>query len=709
MPAYTQFGRAWRVADRHILRGVLLNGLAAASVLFTSHALFAETTTAELSPLISKSTLVAPLGANKQIGVALALPSSDPGGLAAFVKHVSTPGDPLFRQYITADQFAQRFGGSAADYQAVKGWAVANGLVVSQESIGRTLIVVRGSASIFQRLFQTQLNTYRASDGQTFYSASVQPIVPAQIASKISGVIGLTAGKSLAPYALVAKQLGENPALHSARMHPDSAGGTGPGGTYSCDDLRRLYQIPDWGNLDKGVVVGVFEQGSYATSDVDVYFKKFNIGKNTKQTLISVDGSPIAFEEAVEDEACLDIDMFVGMNPYIAEVKVYIDDYLYDPFPVAMVAAFHAIADDKDQPTIISVSYGEIENVFGVNAEAAEDTVLQELAVQGITVLASSGDEGAYGEEFLVSYNVPCPASDPYITGVGGTSLYTQPDGAYIVEDAWNHLGDYLGATGGGISAYWSAPDYQSPSLFGGIDNEYMTEDGGSWTQRNVPDVAAVGDPLTGVGIYVKDQGGWLQIGGTSVSAPVWAGYLSNINAAAHWSGVGNIGFFNPFFYSLGTGLSPYYYAWPVNYALPVTDGSNGDLILYGSPGYTNGTVYNNTTGNGTIWGGGVGLYALISGSQPGTAPGAFTSATPKLRPTTCDLSWSQASGASAYVMYVKQIFSPNYQVFLLSNKASSFTITGLTPYTDYFINLYAFNRSGNSEDTSSPVIFETP
>jgi len=111
-------------------------GIAAAFLLVTSSALFAELTTVALSPLVYQSTLVAPLENNKEISVLLALPSSDPTGLAAFVKQVSTPGEPLYHQYLTPQQFAEKFGGNATDYAALKNWAAANGLVVSQESAG---------------------------------------------------------------------------------------------------------------------------------------------------------------------------------------------------------------------------------------------------------------------------------------------------------------------------------------------------------------------------------------------------------------------------------------------------------------------------------------------------------------------------------------------------------------------------------------------
>lgn len=108
---------------------------------------YAGGTTVELSPLAAKSTFVAPVDGGKQISVMLALPSSDPSGLADFVHHVSTSGDPLYHQYITPQQFAQKFGGNVDDYAYLKTWATTNGLLVSQESVSRINLVVRGSAS----------------------------------------------------------------------------------------------------------------------------------------------------------------------------------------------------------------------------------------------------------------------------------------------------------------------------------------------------------------------------------------------------------------------------------------------------------------------------------------------------------------------------------------------------------------------------------
>ena len=107
-------------------------------------------------------------------------------------------------------------------------------------------------------------------------------------------------------------------------------------------------------------------------------------------------------------------------------------------------------------------------------------------------------------ETYPATLNATDPGSQPLVTCVGGTSLSTGPHEVRLWEVVWNNLGLlYGGATGGGASSYWTIPPWQAPS--------YVTTNGGSPAYRNVPDVAAVGDPLTGVSVYSKINGGWLR------------------------------------------------------------------------------------------------------------------------------------------------------------------------------------------------------
>src|SRR5260370_37346046 len=96
--------------------------------------------------------------------------------------------------------------------------------------------------------------------------------------------------------------------------------------------------------------------------------------------------------------------MITAMNPKVAKVLVYIDDYQYDPFDVAITAAFTRIADDNSV-SIVSASYGEDEGFFIADGEeVALGTALQQCVAQGITVLGSSGDDGPFGNHF----SLPC-------------------------------------------------------------------------------------------------------------------------------------------------------------------------------------------------------------------------------------------------------------------------------------------------------------
>lgn len=684
--------------SRRHFRSTAVGGIAAAFLLVTSSALFAELTTVELSPLVYQSTLVAPLEKNKQISVLLALPSSDPAGLAAFVKQVSAPGDPLYHQYMTPQQFAEKFGGNAADYAALRNWAAANGLVVSQESVGRINLTLRGSVSQIQTIFKTQLNTYRTPSGETFYSASVKPTVPAEISSEISGLIGLTESRQLTPLVKVAKTLGEDPQVRSDLMRPDS-GGTGPGGTYNAKDLRTVYSIPDYGKYNQSTVMAVFEQGYYNPKDTEKYFSTNGL-PNVKQTPISVNKSPVVNESGVEVEACLDVDMIVGSNPDVSEVLVYVDDYHYDSFQVAIVDAITQVASDA-KAQILSISYGQDEGLQGKSTLDSENTALQQCASEGITVFASSGDSGAYGNGFNYPYNVSDPSSEPLVTGVGGTTLFTGPGQLWENENAWDELNNNLGATGGGISSYWPLPDWQNTTVGG---TAYVTANGGSATYRNVPDVAAVGDPLTGVGVYVKNQGGWLQIGGTSVSSPIWAGYLSTINAAFSHFNLGKIGFFNPVFYAVGT--TDFGVGQPAAYCRDIVQGQNG-LIGSPNPGYFNGLGYSNTTGNGTIWGQGLAAQLMIGQHQPGSPPGATYGFKVKIDGTTAAFSWYRSQGAAGYVVgvYHRDIFGNPLPTAYLT-KVNNLTVT-LPPVpadlygAHYFAFLWSFNASGEYSETT--------
>ncbi|MBV8212896.1 MAG: S8 family serine peptidase [Verrucomicrobia bacterium] len=643
---------------------------------------FGQAKTVELSPLLAKSSLLGAVDQNQQISIVLTLPLSNPQGAAEFVQHVSKPGDPLFHQYLTPQEFAARYGANAADYAALKQWAANNGLAIVHESLARTSLTVRGSTAQLQTLFKTELNRYRSPDGKQFYSAAIRPTVPDEISSRVSCVIGLTNSAHYASLAKPYKVLGEDAAVPAAS--PD-IGGTGPGGSYSASDLRTCYQIPNFGNLVPETVA-VFEQGGFYQSDVDKYLKAMKL-THPPVTFVSVDGYNGAVDNNdVELEAVLDIDMIIGINPKVQEVLVYEDGN--DPFGVAIIDALDQVATDNKAQTL-SISYGIDEVQQGDAQIAAEGQALTQLQTEGITVLVSAGDNGAYGRTGGFSnpaqLNAPDPGSQPLVTCVGGTTLTTGPGEVYNGEEVWNRLALGFGATGGGVSSYWPIPSWQLPS--------YVTGNGGSSTYRSVPDVGAVGDPLTGVGIYSSPNGGWVQIGGTSVSAPIWGGYISVLNAGMQYLLGQKIGFFNPTLYSIG-------FNDPANYLFPVPDGSNGNAALYGgTPGYNAGFGYTNCTGSGTIFGGGFTTQVILASTTGGKAPSGFVFFPLKVTKTSVELHWTESDLATGYIIELITPTSPFNTSAAYVTKKTRLTITGLTPGTPHYLYAYAVNAGGHTEE----------
>jgi subtilase family serine protease len=670
--------------------GAIASVIIVSCLTFSSQAFGQQASTIELSPLVAESSFLSPADPAKEISVVLALPLGDSQGAADFVRRVSDPKDQLFRHFITPEEFAARFGANQADYAALKEWATANGLQISQESVARSLLTVRGTVAQFQELFRTQFNNYRSSDGREFYSAGVEPTIPNAISSKVEGVVGLTESRQFAPLAKVYKRFGEEPLTPAVRT--ETAGGTGPGGAYAASDLRTAYFIPSFGGATPQTVA-VFEQGGFHQSDVDQYLDRMHL-PNRPVTFVGVNGYDGSVNDAgVELEAVLDIDMVIGINPNVKEVLVYEDGK--DSFQVALLDALEQVAKDNKAQTL-SISYGQDERQQGKSAIKAENTALIQLTSQGITVLVSAGDDGAYGRSgtaFVPAHlEAPDPGSQPYVTSVGGTTLFTFANEAYLQEEVWNDLGFGDGATGGGVSSYWPIPTWQSPAL--------VTGNGGSASKRNVPDVAAVGNPLTGVAVYSKINGGWIQIGGTSVSAPIWAGYISILNAGLQYSGVGaGVGFFNPTWYGL--------FSARFGNPLDVVDGTNGNAQIFGTAGYPAGPGYDNCTGLGSLWGGGFAYILLTTGSQQGTPPGPINDLSSETTESSVRFFWKHTSGATAYVINVILYLNDNptisQQTYI--TKGETLEVKGLTPKTIYGANVATVNGSGSSV---RGLLFET-
>jgi subtilase family serine protease len=328
------------------------------------------------------------------------------------------------------------------------------------------------------------------------------------------------------------------------------------GGFYPCD-LQNAYSLPS-ATDGKGQTVAIVDafDNPKAEDDLDVYRSEFGLPPCTtanhcfkKVNQRGLQGRPPVIDTSGWSlEASLDVDMVSAICPNCHIILVEADS-----------DSFADLGPSVDEAAKLGAT--QISNSYGTPEAAAEKAIDHFYHHPQVTIVASSGDS---------DYGVSFPANSPYVTAAGGTTLSVDSGARGWNETVWNNE-DVQGA-GSGCSAYEPKPVWQ--------------KDSGCPNNRMDTDVAAVGDPYTGVAIYDtyivagKTLGGWETLGGTSVAAPI----IASVYALG---GAGNA--------SLDYASSLYSHAQALN---DVTNGNNGTCTIpyfcTARPGY------DGPTGNGT-------------------------------------------------------------------------------------------------------------
>ncbi|HWF31742.1 MAG TPA: S53 family peptidase, partial [Solirubrobacteraceae bacterium] len=484
----------------------------------------------------------------------VALKSQDPIGLANLAEAVSTPGSPLFRHDIDVAQFSQRFGATSAQVATVRAALEAQGLAVGAPTANDLTLPVSGTATQVDQAFATSLSQVKLPGGRTAYANTQAPSVPAGVAQYVEGIIGLDSialdqpqqvGSGPARQARTTGTAGGVPAVSPAQVvtggpRPCEAARKTPerlGGGSTADQIATAYQLPGLyaaGDFGAGQTIALFEQQAFSESDIAAYQACY--GTSALVTTINVAGGPEPLS-AEDIEPALDIEQVIGLAPQ-ARVLVYQGPIEQEIAPISIISRI--VSDDAAK--VISTSWGLCEAHTFPEVMRAENTLLQEAAVQGQSFFAASGDSGSEqceqseepGEEDL-ELSVLNPASQPFATGVGGTSLYSlDSEGEKVfpydgtlppAEGVWNDgaRSEEFGGTGGGVSEQWAMPSYQSSaaatvSIFREGESSGVPCGNTSGLCRQVPDVAADADPETGYVVFVDGSlphGGWTVVGGT--------------------------------------------------------------------------------------------------------------------------------------------------------------------------------------------------
>lgn len=476
------------------------------------------------------------LDGSKRLQMAFTLPSRDPDGLKQLLHDLYDPASPQYRHFITPEKFAERFGPTEENYAALADFAKAHGFTVKGRHSNRLVLDVEGAVTDIEKTFHVTMRTYQhPTEGREFYAPDSDPVVDsAQPILHVSGLDNFALPKPNSKPRPAAQNLG-------AAGGAASNSGSAPGGSYAGNDFRNAY-LPGVSLTGTGQSVGLLEFDGYYAGDITAYETQFGL---PNVPLINVPiGGGVPTVGPDNGEVCLDIEMVIAMSPGVSAIYVYESSGSW-------VDMLNRMVTDNVAKQLSCSWY-----IPNGGPNPGVEVIFQQMSAQGQSFFAASGDSDAY------TGLIPFPSDSPSITQVGGTTLSTTgAGGSFVSETVWNWGGGQ--GSSGGVSTNYSIPTWQQ-----GIS---MTNNLGSATMRNVPDVA-----LTADNIWVTyNNGGTGSFGGTSCAAPLWAAFTALVNQQAATNGQPPVGFLNPTLYSIGKGAS---------YATNFHDTTSGNNFNSSSP-----------------------------------------------------------------------------------------------------------------------------
>ncbi|THD05911.1 S53 family peptidase [Rhodanobacter lindaniclasticus] len=542
---------------------------------------------------------------DQSVTVSLVLRLRHEAELENYVRQTATPGSANFQKFLTTAQFAERYGATDAQIAKVQGYLGQHGL--QGELLDNHMVIsVRGTIGQFSQLFGTPVHNYVSrKTGQRFHRPARPLVMPVGLGDNVILASGLSNEWHYVPHhtsklPVTNLQLANPPTTLSAQARTAAAGNptaTGVPGQYTVGDVANMYNINPLyqrGITGKGSTLAIVTLATFDPADAEDYWAA--IGLDTKPnriTQVHVDGGG---GTNGADETTLDVQQAGGLAPQ-ANIIVYDAPNAGSGFVDAFA---RAVSDNQADSISASWGLGEIFNFAALNVDGARNTdttdvgdlrayhqIFLEAAVQGQSMFAASGDSGAYDTvralgtgdgpgDFNAPLTVDSPASDPYITAAGGTTVpvkFVNSSGQVVLSIdqesvwGWDYLlpfvpsRDYVFSVGGGggVSVYWRQPMYQ---LFtSGTERSekkqtltYNDPATGPYTYlklpgnfhgRNLPDISLNADPETGY--LLVFQGGLYSSGGTSFVAP----QLNGITALLRQSTGHRIGLWNPHMYLL--------------------------------------------------------------------------------------------------------------------------------------------------------------
>ena len=480
---------------------------------------------------------------------------------------------PNFHHWLTAAEFGARFGATDSDVQRVAGWLQGAGFRIERVAISKRWIEFSGSTSQVENTFHTAMKYYRVN-GKTYLANATDLAVPAELAGITRGIVSVNNFGKRPPVQEVPGSAGRDAQGVKTKLSANLTASGSPTTYYMAPgDFAAIYGtkgLLSAGIDGTGISIAVAAQSQIALTDVQQFRQIFGLKNNDPNFLLSGPdpGMPNAGGSGPSttdyQEALLDVEWSGAVAPG-ASINLVVAGSTDTTSGVDLAAAY---AIENEVAPILTYTYGSCEQALGSAGNAFYNSLWQQAAAEGITVLVASGDNGAAGCDSATAGTIAANgvavngvASTPYNLAVGGTQFgdgaqastywsatntadYSSAMG-YIPETVWNESCDpaqpasgtncVLGngnitllASAGGASTVYSKPVWQAGP---GVPDD---------NARDLPDVslaAATGHDeavyctsLSGNPCQVNAQQevvGLTLVGGTSVSTPAMAGILA--------------------------------------------------------------------------------------------------------------------------------------------------------------------------------------
>jgi pseudomonalisin len=496
------------------------------------------------------------------------------------------PESPYYHQWLTPEQYGERFGVSDADTAQIAAWLQGHGLEVEEVTAGRRSIVFSGTAAQVQEAFHTSIHTYKIGE-EVHHANARDPEIPAALVQVVGGVVSLHDFHSAPTHGVIQK------ASSSADLTSGGSHYLAPADFAIIYDLVPLYQAAITGS---GQSIAIVARSNINLADARQFRTTFGLPANDPQIIIN-GTDPGIWNSDEETEADLDVE-WSGAVAKSATIKFVVSKSTNSSDGVDLSAQYivnHNVAQ------VLSTSFGLCEAALGSSGNSFLNSLWQQAAAQGITVFVSSGDNGAAGCDSASAATathgrgVNGLCSTPYSVCVGGNefndvsnpTLYWSASNStgtlasalsYIPEVVWNESGPGAGlwASGGGASTVYAKPAWQAGTG--------VPADG----KRDVPDVALTAAGHDG---YLICQNGELYVvGGTSAASPSFAGVMALVtqNTAAR-QGNANVAFYSLAAKQRAGGASVFH---------DITSGNNS---VPGQAGFNATAGYDQATGLGSI------------------------------------------------------------------------------------------------------------